>query len=559
MRFSISKNFQFVLLLELVFPVVLLSLGLFQGFLQTLYRAGYIQGTSFLGIEYYQGLTLHGVVNAIVLTTFFAVAFGSALVAYALKREPNRLWNALAALLMILGTSLAAWTILSGKASVLYTFYPPLKGHPLFYIGTTLLVIGSWIAFFTWIPLYLSWKKENPGQKTPLAVYGIFTTFIVWFLATSPVAIEILVFLLPWSLGWTAGVNVMLTRTLFWFFGHPLVYFWLLPTYVMYYVMLPKLAGGKLFSDKAGRWAFALFIILSIPVGVHHQFTEPAFREGTRLLHAILTFGVALPSFITAVTMAASLEHAGNQNGGRGYFGWWFKLPYFSRDKYLFPYFFTGLVIFFFGGITGIMNASYSMNTLLHNTAWMPGHFHLTVAGPVFLGILGMSLHLTAELTGKEVKWKSLNVLVPWLWMVGLFFFSSGMMFGGLHGEPRRTNMGMSYLSQGNPLFKSEWVTSTRVTVVGGAVMSLSALFYFLVFIRTLFSKKVRTDVGVEFPISEAYHDEKRSPILDSFTPWIVFALILIAVAYVPAIMDAVNNTTELAPPFSPQSPLPLK
>lgn len=559
MRFPISKNFQFVLLVELVFPVVLLSLGLFQGFLQTLYRAGYIQGTSFLGIEYYQGLTLHGVVNAIVLTTFFAVAFGSALVAYALKREPNRFWNGLAAFLMIIGTSLAAWMILSGKASVLYTFYPPLKGHPLFYIGTTLLVIGSWVAFFTWIPLYLSWKKENPGQKTPLAVYGIFTTFIVWFLATIPVAVEILVFLLPWSLGWTAGVNVMLTRTLFWFFGHPLVYFWLLPTYVMYYVMLPKLAGGKLFSDKAGRWAFALFIILSIPVGVHHQFTEPAFREGTRLLHAVLTFGVALPSFITAFTMAASLEHAGNQNGGRGYFGWWGKLPYFSRDRYLFAYFFTGLVIFFFGGITGIMNASYSMNTVLHNTAWMPGHFHLTVAGPVFLGILGMSLHLTAELTGKEVKWKSLNVLVPWLWMIGLFCFSSGLMFGGLHGEPRRTNMGMSYLSQGNPLFKSEWVTSTRVTVVGGAVMSLAALFYFLVFIRTLFSKKTRPDSGVEFPISEAYHDEKRSPILDSFTPWIVFALILIAVAYVPAIQDAVKNTTELAPPYSPQSPLPLK
>lgn len=559
MRFSISKNFQFVLLLELVFPVVLLSLGLFQGFLQTLYRAGYIQGTSFLGIEYYQGLTLHGVVNAIVLTTFFAVAFGSALVAYALKREPNRFWNGIAAVLMILGTSIAAWTILSGKASVLYTFYPPLKGHPLFYIGTTLLVIGSWVAFFTWIPLYLSWKKENPGQKTPLAVYGIFTTFIVWFLATIPVAVEILVFLLPWSLGWTAGVNVMLTRTLFWFFGHPLVYFWLLPTYTMYYVMLPKVAGGKLFSDKAGRWAFALFIILSIPVGVHHQFTEPAFREGTRLLHAVLTFGVALPSFITAFTMAASLEHAGNQNGGSGYFGWWRKLPYFSRENYLFPYFFTGLVIFFFGGITGIMNASYSMNTVLHNTAWMPGHFHLTVAGPVFLGILGMSLHLTAELTGKEVKWKSLNVLVPWLWMIGLFCFSSGLMFGGLHGEPRRTNLGMSYLSQGNPLFKSEWVNSTRVTVVGGAVMTLSALFYFLVFLRTLLSKKERSEVSVAFPISEAYHDEKRSPILDTFTPWIVLALILIAVAYIPAIQDAVKNTTDFAPPFNPESPLPLK
>ena len=105
----------------------------------------------------------------------------------------------------------------------------------------------------------MRWKKENPETKTPLAVVGTLVNFTIWFVCTLAVAYEVLVLLLPWAMGWTPTVNVTLARTLFWFFGHALVYFWLLPAYIMYYTMLPKLAGGKLFSDLAGRISFFYF------------------------------------------------------------------------------------------------------------------------------------------------------------------------------------------------------------------------------------------------------------------------------------------------------------
>jgi cytochrome c oxidase subunit 1 len=72
-----------------------------------------------------------------------------------------------------------------------------------------------------------------------------------------------------------------------------------------------------------------------------------------------------------------------------------------------------GLVIFIFGGITGIINASYAMNGVIHNTAWLPAHFHLTVGGPVFLGILGMSLYLITGLLKKPVAFPGLAIAVP--------------------------------------------------------------------------------------------------------------------------------------------------
>lgn len=558
MKFNIDRGLKTIILIQIGFPLLLLTLGAYHGLLQTIYRSGMISQRAVGAIEYYQGLTLHGVINAIVLTTFFAVAFGHACMAYYLKKPvPLKMaWASL--ILMIVGTGLAAWAMLTGEASVLYTFYPPLKAHPSFYVGLALLIVGSWIAYFSWIPMYRSWRKENPDKKSPLAVLGTLVNFTVWFVCTLPVAYEVLVLLLPWSMGYTQTINVPLARTLFWFFGHALVYFWLLPAYIMFYVMLPKLAGGKLYSDNAGRLVFFLFLVLSIPVGVHHQFGEPSLTRSTKFLQSILTFGVAVPSFITAFTVAASLEYAHWRKGGRGIFGWLFTLPYFDRNRYLFAYLICGLILFIFGGLTGIVNASYSLNTIVHNTSWLPGHFHMTVAGPVFLAILGMSLYLIEKLSGKELRFKNFTVVVPHLWMIGVFVFSTGLMWGGLLGEPRRTNMGISYLDPENPLFQPQWVTTSALAVFGGVIMFVAICFYFLIILGTLFAPKTK-EATLEFPDSEIVHQERRIPFLDNFTPWLIIMIIVILLAYIPAFMDVFDLTGPGAPPYSPENPIPLE
>ena len=258
---QVSKSFKRVIFLELAIPIALLLLGIYHGLMQTIYRSGAIQQTSVAKLDYYQGLTLHGVINAIVLTTFFAVAFGHVTMTYYLKKEPNKKLMWLSFWFMLIGTVMAAWAMIAGKASVLYTFYPPLKAHPLFYLGTALIIVGSWFPFFDWSRMYMKWKKVNPTTKTPLAVLGTLINFIIWFTCTLAVAYEVLVLLIPWSMGWTKTVNVNLARTLFWFFGHALVYFWLLPAYIMFYTVLPKVAGGKLYSDLAGRVALFLFLL----------------------------------------------------------------------------------------------------------------------------------------------------------------------------------------------------------------------------------------------------------------------------------------------------------
>ena len=560
MNIAIDKKSKGLLIVLLAVPLVLLSLGIYHGLLQTLYRSGMISQRAFAALDYYQGLTLHGVINAIVLTTFFAVAFGHACMSYYLKRPMHQLTAIISAALMIIGTLLAAYTMLIGEASVLYTFYPPLKAHPLFYIGVALLVVGSWVAYFGWLVMFRQWRKETPGVKMPIPILATLVNFTIWFVCTLPVAYEVLILLLPWSLGWVETVNIPLARTLFWFFGHALVYFWLLPVYLMYYAMLPKLAGGKLYSENAGRLVFFLFLIFSIPVGVHHQFGEPSITRGMKLVHSILTYGVAVPSFITAFTIAASLEYASWKRGyrDRNLFGWMFRLPYFDKDNYLFAYLISGLVLFIFGGLTGLVNASYTLNNVVHNTAWLPGHFHMTVAGPVFLGIIGMSLYMLEHITGKTIRLRRFANMVPHLWLFGMIIFSTGLMLGGLRGEPRRTNMGISYLDPESPLFRPDWVLTTGLAVVGGVLLFIAAGLFFVVLIDLALAKKTK-ESSLYFPENEVVHEEKYIPILNDFRPWLIVMGMVIIMAYVPVFRDIDNLTGPGAKPYSPDNPTPIE
>ncbi len=556
----LSGASRFIILSEIVFPFLLLILGVALGLLQVLARAGVLKDSHYFGwIEYYQGLTLHGVINAIVFTTYIIVAFSNALMVSVLKRPLKMGVQWVSWAMMLVGTLMAAFAMLTGRANVLYTFYPPLIAHWTFYVGTVLFVVGSIIPFFLdWIPNYRAWKRENPSARMPLAVLGTFVNFTLWFVMLVPVAIEILFQLLPLSLGLVDEVNSLLARTLFWFFGHPLVYFWLLPAYVMLYTMLPKIVGGKLYSDPAARLAFMLFLIFSVPVGLHHQYTEGGLSANFKLLHAFLTFMVALPSFITAFTVAASLEYGARQQGGRGLFGWWAKLPYFSTkgDQWLFSYFVAGLLLFLFGGITGIINASYNMNMVVHNTSFVSGHFHTTVGGLVTLSFLGISLYLIAKLRGSEVAFKKLAVAMPYLWLVGFFIFDAAKSVVGIMGAPRRTNMGLSYADSASPLYQPDWVVWNHLTMLGGIIAVVGFVLYMVSFFGTLFAKRVN-EPSTEMPIAEALHDNP-APVLSNFRPWLIAMVVLIAIAYTQPLIEAFR-VTEKSPAYKENMPVPLK
>ena len=67
--------------------------------------------------------------------------------------------------------------------------------------------------------------------------------------------------MIPAALGWNETIDVGLSRTLFSWTLHAIVYFWLFPAYIAFYTMAPQAAGGRLYTDTMGRLTFILFLL----------------------------------------------------------------------------------------------------------------------------------------------------------------------------------------------------------------------------------------------------------------------------------------------------------
>ncbi|MEC1180573.1 b(o/a)3-type cytochrome-c oxidase subunit 1 [Metasolibacillus meyeri] len=520
---------------------IALLVGGLAGLLQVLVRSGQFKLP--WGIGYYQVLTVHGVLLGLILTTFFIMGFQVAAISRTVGplTDGQRKIGWLGFWLMTLGTVAASIMVLLNEATVLYTFYAPLQAHWIFYLGLTLVVVGSWLLCVPQFMRYAQWRKEHKGETSPLLAFMVVVNNLLWVVATLGVAIEVLFMLLPWSLGLIERVDVLLTRTLFWYFGHALVYFWLLPAYMAWYTIVPKIIGAKIFSDALARLAFMLFLIFSVPVGIHHQLTEPGIDGLWKFIQVVLTFFVIVPSLLTAFSMFATFELRGRELGRKGLLGWFKALPW-KDSRFLLP--FIGMVAFIPGGAGGIVNASHQMNQLVHNTIWITGHFHLTVATTVVLTFFGVAFWLIPHLTGRVLtkKLNFLGIVVGILWATGMFIMSSAMhIVGLLSGAPRRSE----YSEYGGAAQATEWISYQIAQAVGGTILFIAIiLITYLVIQLAFFAPKGEQD----FPLAELSPGAEKTPaILENFKVWGVILVALIIFAYTVPIIDIIQN----APPGS--------
>lgn len=523
---------------------VALTVGALFGLLQALARAPFIKLQIPAPLNYYQILTAHGVLMALVFTTFFIIGLATFAVVRSLGvsfHSVRLAWTAY--FFAALGTVIAAAFILAGKATVLYTFYAPLQAHPAFYIGATLLIVGTWVYALEIFMTYHRWRAGNPKERIPLMAHGVLATLILWLIATIGVAVLVLFLLLPWSLGIIPRVDPVMARDLFWYFGHPLVYFWLLPTAIVWYAVLPRLAGGKLYSDTLGRLAFVLLLVLSTPVGFHHELADPGVSIQWKYIHTLLTFSVAIPSMITAFTIPASLELGGRARGGRGLLGWIGKLPW---GEPAFAAIALSVVFFGFGGIGGIINASFNLNSVVHNTSWIVGHFHITVGTAVALTFMGTSYWLLPVLTGKPLRWSKLALGQVYLWAIGMVIMSLALHLAGLLGSPRRTSDVTYFGSE----VAASWAPHVNVAAIGAVFLAVSVVL-FLVAVWSTITSSARTSAPI--PIAEALSGPDASPrVLDRWPLWTALAVVLVLIGYAVPLYQQLQMPVYGSPGFSP-------
>jgi len=472
--------------------------------------------------HYYRSVTAHGTVMAYVMPTLVAMGFGYAITELSLKRPLLGLrWAWAGYWLVVAGTVLAAATIAAGKASILYTFYPPMLASPLYYLGVVLVVVGSWI----WVGLMSinlrAWRRDNPGATVPLAMFGNVAGAYLWAWTSVGAAVEVLVLILPASLGLTDTINAGLARVFFSWTLHAIVYFWLMPAYIAFYTLVPRAIGGRLYSDAMARIAFVLFLVFSMPIGIHHLFADPQVGAGFKFVHAAMTAMVSVPTLLTVFTIVASIEIAGRLRGGRGALGWVKALPWDNPMMLAVTFSF---VMLGFGGAGGLINMSYQLNESVHNTQWVTGHFHLIFGGAIVIMYFMVAYELWPQLTGHPPPSQRLVKLQLWLWFVGMLVLSLPWHLVGLLGMPRR----MAYYDYSDPVLHPQAWTVT-VSTLGGLLLVASAVL--LVYI--LAKGRRAATAPAPFTFSSAAHPGSHTPaLLNGFALWVAMMIFLTVVNY---------------------------
>src|SRR5699024_7677071 len=159
---------------------------------------------------------------------------------------------------------------------------------------------------------------------------------------------------------------------------------------------------------------------------------------------------------------------------------------------------FVGMLFFIPGGAGGIINSSYQLNQMVHNTWWVTGHFHITVGAAVVMTFFAVSYWLIPVLT-KRVFTKQLNrlaIIQTILWIIGMILMAIVMHFAGLKGAPRRT----AHSTYGDHELALSWFSYGQVIGIGGVILFIAIVLLLYIWIKLLFfapqSKKT-----IEYPI----------------------------------------------------------
>ena len=487
---------------------------------------------------YYRSLTAHGTVMGYVFPTLVAMAFGYAISESSLKQNLVGVrWAWAGFWLIAVGSVIAMIPVALGMASVLYTFYPPLIGNPFYYIGVVMVVIGSWI----WVALMSVnlgiWKKANPGAPVPLAMFANVAGSYLWGWTAVGAALELLLQIIPVALGFKSTIDAGLARVFFSWTLHAIVYFWLMPTYIAYYTIVPRSIGGRIYSDTMARISFILFLVVAMPIGIHHAFADPQVGAGFKFIHSAFTALVALPTLLTVFTICASIEIAARARGGRGMFGWLKVLPW--RNPMMLAVTFS-FIMLGFGGAGGLINMSYQLDASIHNTQWITGHFHLIFGGAIVIMYFAIAYDLWPHLTGRQIVSLGLVRLQLWLWFIGMIVTTFPWHYVGILGMPRR----MSFFDYTDPALANE-ALSVVFSVFGGFILVAAGILFIAILVRTQFSVRQEPE---EYRFAVAVHPLTRVPAaLNSYGLWIALMIGLTITNYgYPILQLAVRDDTSV-------------
>ncbi|MGD8310575.1 MAG: cbb3-type cytochrome c oxidase subunit I [Chromatiales bacterium] len=420
-----------------VAAVVFLAVGGLFGLLVALTRW---PGVHLLPADwFYLVLTAHGLDVLLVWIIFFEIAvlyFASAILLNSRIAAPRWAWAGFA--LMLIGAVVTNVAVLQGNSSVMFTSYVPMQAAPHFYLGLILFAVGALIGCFVFFGTLVIAKDEKTYEGSiPLVTFGAVTAAIIAVFTIASGAI-ILIPTFLWSLGLIGNIDTLMYKTVWWAMGHSSQQINVSAHVAIWYMIAAIVLGAKPLSEKVSRMAFLMYILFLQLASAHHLLVEPGISSEWKVFNTSYAMYLAvLGSMIHGMTVPGSIEAAQRARGyTNGLFEWLRKAPWGNPA---FSGMFMSLVMFgFLGGISGVVMGTEQINLIIHNTLYVPGHFHATVVAGTTLAFMAATYLLVPLIFRRELIMKKLARWQPYMFGIGVMGISVFMMGAGTLGVPRR-------------------------------------------------------------------------------------------------------------------------
>ncbi len=446
--------------------------------------------------RFYQLLTMHGVNMLIFWIISFEIAvlyFCSSTLLKCRLATPRLAWVGFA--LMVLGIIVNNAAVLNGDASVMMTSYVPMPANPNFYLGLILFAVGALIGCFIFLGTLVIAKEEKTYEGSiPLVTFGALTACIIAVFTIASGAI-ILIPTYLWSIGYISHIDPAMYRLVWWALGHSSQQINVAAHVSVWYAIAAIVFGARPLSEKVSRTAFFLYIAFLQLASAHHLLVDPGLSSEWKIFNTSYAMYLAvLASMVHGLTVPGSIEVAQRAKGlTNGLFEWLRKAPWGNP---VFSGMFISLVGFgFIGGISGVVMGTEQINIIIHNTIYVPGHFHATVVIGTTLAFMSLTYFLIPVLFRRKVAFPGLAKWQPYLFGIGMSVFTMAMMGAGTLGVQRRHwDMAFTNATLSFDYPASAYTFMGVVGVSGMAAILGGGIFILVTVVSVFFGKRVESE-----------------------------------------------------------------
>jgi cytochrome c oxidase subunit 1 len=412
--------------------------------------------------QYNQLFTMHGTIMLLMFATPLFAAFANILMPVQIGAPDvafPRL-NAVAYWFYSFGSfiAVAGFFTPQGAASFGWFAYAPLSsatfspglGGDLWVFGLALSGFGTIMGGVNFITTILTMRA--PGMtmfRMPIFTWNTLVTSILVIMCFPPLAAALFALgadrRLDAHIFDPANGGPMLWQHLFWFFGHPEVYILALPFFGIVSEIFPVFSRKPIFGYKTLVFATIAIAALSMTVWAHHMY---------------VTGGVLLPFFAFTTMLIAVPTGVKIFN--------WIGTMWKGSISYETPMLYSlgFLTTFIFGGLTGVILASPTLDFHLSDSYFVVAHFHYVVFGTVVFAMFAGIYFWYPKMTGKMLN-ERLGKIQFWLLFVGFHATFLIQHWLGVIGMPRRY---ATYLPEDG----FAWMN--LVSTVGSAFLAISIL-----------------------------------------------------------------------------------